>query len=117
ITATMYDTRQKELLQNEADTKAAINSADSIANRQFEHGMKVLEISQSASSVFPTRSPEQKRIILSQLFSNLSLDGPFLVVKPTELVDAIADKAQMHRELIEKFEPTKNDLLIRGRSD
>ena len=65
----------------------------------------------------PDRSPEQKRIILTRLFSNLSINGPTLEVELSELAVAIADKVKIHQQLVKKFELTKNDLDNRGRGE
>ncbi|KKW03622.1 MAG: Recombinase [Candidatus Saccharibacteria bacterium GW2011_GWC2_48_9] len=115
IVAEAYDRRYKELLQEEANTKHSLDTVDDFSNRQFEHGMKILELSQKASEVFPSKSPEQKRIILSRLFSNLSIDGPTLDIELSSLALAIADKVKIHKELETKFEPTKNNPNNRGR--
>ncbi len=115
INSEAYDTRYKDLIQSEEDTKESLDSVDDFANRQFEHGMKMLDLSQKASTVFTQRSPEQKRIILTRLFSNLSINGPALEVELSELAIAIADKVKIHKELVEKFELNENDPKNRGR--
>lgn len=112
-----YDKRYKDLIQNEVDTKSSLDNVDDFANRQFEHGMKILDLSQKASMIYVDRSPEQKRIILTRLFSNLSINGPVLEVELSELAVAIADKVKIHQQLVKKFELTKNDLDNRGRGE
>ena len=107
ITSGEYDNRYKALREAEESTTAAMSNVNDTKNKQFEHGMKILDLSQQASSVFPTRSPEQKRFILSRLFSNLSVNGASLEVEFSELALAIADTAKKHHELVAKFEPTK----------
>lgn len=79
--------------------------------------MKILDLSQKVSTVYPDRSPEQKRIILTRLFSNLSINGPALEVELSELSIAIADKVKIHKELVEKFELNENDPNNRGRGE
>lgn len=108
IDSAEYDKRHNQLHEAEKKARLDLTLVNDTKNRQFEHGMKLLDLSQDASKVFPTRSPEQKRIILSKLFSNLSINGNTLEVEFSELASAIADTAIKHKELLEKFEPSKN---------
>ena len=117
ISLASYDKMFKELLQKEEDTKESLDNVDDFANRQFEHGMKMLDLSQKASTVFSERSPEQKRIILTRLFSNLSVNGPELRVELSELALAIADRVKTHKKLLKQFELNKNDHFNSGREE
>ena len=104
INTEVYDRKQKELSERQASLQIKAIEEDVIANKQFEHGMKILELTQQAATIYKRKPVEKKRIILSQLFSNLTINGQNVRYNYTELVEAIADKTKLHKQLLEKFE-------------
>jgi hypothetical protein len=73
----------------------------------FEAGMEIFELSQVVAKEYPKRSIEQKRIILNKLFSDLILDGESMLLKFTDLANAISNKAELHKYAKDNFVPTK----------
>jgi len=57
-------------------------------------------LSQKASAIYAKRTPEQKRLIISKLFSDLTLSSGALSVKYTNFTEAIAQRAEKSRQLI-----------------
>lgn len=67
-----------------------------------------LELSQRAAEIYEAKKqPEQRRQLLSEIFSNLTLDGKSLGYSYTETAAAIARVAQKTKELENTFEPTE----------
>ena len=114
ITFNFYDNKNKEF-QRQLDTiKIKIENLDVIMSKQFERGMEIFELSQVAAKEYPKRTIEQKRIILSKLFSNLTLDGDSMLIKFTDLALAIANKAELHKHTKNNFVPIKNTTFDSG---
>lgn len=104
ITLDTYEIKHKENLLRKKDLEKSLKEIDEKAERQFEHGMDILTLSQEAATVYQKKNPEQKRVILSKLFSNLSVNCPELRFDFTELAMAIAEKLELTKNEIKKFE-------------
>jgi len=60
----------------------------------------VLRLSQKAAEIYSKRTSDQKRLIISKLFSNLSISSGTLSVNFTNFTEAIAQRAEKSRQLI-----------------
>jgi hypothetical protein len=60
----------------------------------------LIELSQKAAQIYATRSPQQKRLIITKLFKNIQLGNDVLSVKHIEFAQAIAQNVLETRKLI-----------------
>ncbi|MEI7486288.1 MAG: recombinase family protein, partial [Chryseobacterium sp.] len=114
ITLSYYEEKNNELQAQVSEIKAKIDNLDDLMAKQFEAGMEIFELSQVVAKEYPKRSIEQKRIILNKLFSDLILDGESMLLKFTDLANAISNKAELHKYAKDNFVPTKNTTFDSG---
>ena len=72
---------------------------DSMANN-LEKRLVILELAQKATSIYQTRTPEQKRLIITKLFKDLTASNGTVSVKYTNFSRAIAQNVQKTNNLL-----------------
>ncbi|MBP6037833.1 MAG: hypothetical protein KA604_00650, partial [Candidatus Saccharimonas sp.] len=58
------------------------------------------KLSQKAAELYDTRSINQKRVIITKLFQNITFEQGFVSVKYKELAQVIANKSLKTREIL-----------------
>ncbi|HET8709260.1 MAG TPA: recombinase family protein [Candidatus Saccharimonadales bacterium] len=105
---------QSEIVQ----CKEQLAKLDETRELRFEHGLKILELSQRAAEVYSKKTPEEKRSIIIELFNSLTADGDSVSVEYTKLANAIAKCATESRRILEHAEMVnrtfKNNTSSRG---
>lgn len=56
--------------------------------------MTLFELSQKAAEIYPNKTIEQKRLILSEIFHSITASGDTLSVKLTKLAEVVAEKCK-----------------------
>ncbi len=102
ITQERYEEKHEQFVSQRAELNKRLSKLDESAGRQLEQRLVLLELSQKAAQLYPRKSPEQKRVIVSNLFSNLTLKDGIISVKYTNFVNIIAEKIQITRNLMEE---------------
>lgn len=76
ITKEFYERKFKQYTEEKEVAVESIRQHDTSQTKYFELGMNILELAQRAKEIYLKRSVEEKRQLLSLVFSNLSLkDG------------------------------------------
>jgi site-specific DNA recombinase len=98
----LWETEQEAILEQ-------LSSFDDTYHARLAHNLNVLELSQRANEIYQSKtSVEDRRALLGELFSNLTLNGPSLSVEYHETVKFIAQKAEKSRALKKSFELDNN---------
>lgn len=100
ITHELYKIKQEELMQEKTDLQKQLSSINANTGMVLEKKIALFELSQKAADIYPNKLPEQKRSIISKLFSELTYDGGAVSVTYTNTARAIADKVRITRKLI-----------------
>jgi hypothetical protein len=66
----------------------------------LEQRLVLLELSQKAASIYRTRTPEQKRLIITKLFTNITRNQGALSVTYTDFSRAIAQNVLKTKEIL-----------------
>lgn len=106
ITQEKYAEKHEHFQTEKAELEEELKLLDVSRELQFEYGMTILELSQKAAKIYSQKTPEQKRIILSELFHSMTVNGAAISVTYTKLADAIAQKTA---EADDDFETPKDD--------
>lgn len=116
-----YDLKVKEAEAEQSELIAKLGGLDGDYMAKLEHGINVLELSQHAADIYLSKEDPDRRALLRDIFSNLSLNGQTLGYTYSPLAAAIADKSEKQRQLNKKFEqaekgPTKRKEALIGAS-
>jgi hypothetical protein len=101
ITKERYGVRHEQLLNEKAEYQAQLAKLDTLMSSRLEQRLGILELTQKAAEIYASKPPEQKRLIISKLFANMTLKGGELSVTYTKFVLAIAQRIQKTRNLME----------------
>jgi hypothetical protein len=108
ISVEVYDRLSKEKVQQQAELEEQINGVADRSRKQLRTGIDVLEKSQQAAAVYATKSPAEKRILLSELFTSLKLDGTELQVTYNPYTEVISKRVEKHRKVVKDFRTKEN---------
>jgi site-specific DNA recombinase len=101
ITKERYEVKHERFLSEKAEYQTQLNKLDTILSSRLEQRLGILELSQKAAEIYASKPPEQKRLIISKLFANLTLRNGELSVTYSKFVLAIAERVQKTRILME----------------
>lgn len=104
ITLVKYAEKQEQLTIQKTELNERLAQLNVSQSKQLERRLVVLELSQKAAQIYRKKAPEQKRLLISKLFANLTIKGGILSVKYTNFANAIAEKVQ---ETVKLMEVTK----------
>ena len=108
ISTERYDELSKNIIQEQADLESNILNIADRSRKQLRTGIDVLEKSQQAAAIYSTKTPAEKRIMLSELFTSLTLDGTELHVQYNPYSLAISKRVEKHRKVVKDFRTNKN---------
>jgi site-specific DNA recombinase len=101
ITKERYDVKHEQFLIEKAELQTQLNKLDTVMSGRLEQRLSILELSQRAAEIYSSKSPEQKRLIISKLFAELTLQDGVISVTYSKFVLAIAERVQKTRILME----------------
>ena len=101
ITKERYEVKHEQLMSEKADYQEQLDKLDTLISSRLEQRLGILELTQKAAEIYANKTPEQKRLIISKLFANLTLKGGELSVTYSKFVLAIAQRVQKTRNLME----------------
>ncbi len=71
-----------------------ISNLDSNLNLELDYKIKLIELSQKADLIYQNGSVDQKRLIISKLFDNLTMKGGILSVKYNQVMTIFSQKLE-----------------------
>lgn len=117
ITPEKYDELSKIIEQDLKTLEKNIAEVGNKSRQQLKTGIDVLEKSQQAAKVYAQKSPAEKRKLLSELFTDLRLDGTRLEVDYNPYSAAISKRVEMHKQIVKDFRTNKNTPNNGGESE
>ncbi|MSU74874.1 recombinase family protein, partial [Candidatus Kaiserbacteria bacterium] len=73
ITQARWKEKEKEITDEQAEIQAQITRLKSEETKYFELYINVLDLARRAREIYEKRSPEERRMLLAHIFSNLTL--------------------------------------------
>jgi len=101
ITKERYEVKHEQFLKGQEELYKQLSEVGSSIDNANEQRLAILELSQKAAQIYEMRSPEDKRLIISKLFTNLCLKDGSVSVTYSKLVYIIAEKVIRTRKLME----------------
>lgn len=100
ISQQKYLEKHAEFGKQKEELEQRLSGIDRSFGNRLDQTLVLLELSQKAASIYPKKTPEQKRLIITKLFKNLTFDNDMLSVSFTSFTQAIAHNVQETRKLI-----------------
>jgi site-specific DNA recombinase len=111
ITTQEYDHKRLELEEEAETIRNSIKKADANSKDYLEGGLNILELSERAAEIYRTKNLDDRRVLIAEIFSNLTLKGQFIDYEYTKPVSVVARRIEETKELIKTFELTENGFI------
>lgn len=111
ISVHQYDKMEKDAANEQKVISKKLEDFEEDYLAILEKGLDIFDLSQKAAAIYKSKNDTERRAILRDLFSNISLNGDFIEVERTPLVAAIRKKVEKEKELRKNFEQTVNNKL------
>jgi hypothetical protein len=95
-----YDIKHSDLMKQQADLEDRLSRIDQTLGQRLQQRLVLLELSQKAAELYPNKTPEQKRLIITKLFEKLTYDHGSVSVTYTNFARAIAQNVQLTVQII-----------------
>lgn len=100
ITTDVYKAKHQAFTEQITALEERISKVDTTSELALNQRLVLLELSQRASEIYQRKSSDQKRIILSKLFNEVTLKGGVVSVTYTKFAQAIAKNVQKTHEIL-----------------
>lgn len=91
ITIERYEMKRTELQEQKVVLESQLSSIDHQSGRKLEKKLVLLKLTQRAGKIYLKCTPEQRRLIISKLFEEITYKGGIVSVKYTKFARAIAE--------------------------
>ncbi len=91
ITIDRYEVKRTELQEQKTALELQLESIDHQSGRKLEKKLVLLKLTQRAGKIYLKCTPEQRRLIISKLFEEITYKGGIVSVKYTKFAQAIAE--------------------------
>lgn len=95
-----YDEKHKEFVSQKAEFESQRDKLGKSASQGLEKRLVLLKLSQKAASIYQKKTPEQKRLIITKLFSKITSNDDSVSVSYTNFAQAIAQNVLKTKELL-----------------
>jgi DNA invertase Pin-like site-specific DNA recombinase len=100
ITIERYEAKYSELMAQKLELEDRLHKIDQTLGQKLQQRLVLLELSQKAADLYPKKAPEQKRIIITKLFQELTYDSGAVSVIYTNFARALAQNVQKTRNVL-----------------
>lgn len=116
ISVELWQTKQAEITAEQASIQERIKKLKDDEAKYFEIWLNILDLATRAREIYLKRSPEQRRILLSHIFSNLVLKDEKVAYTLKAPVQKLAERVQERLDAQKTFEPRKGR-STKGKTD
>ncbi len=102
ITKEKYDEKHQQFMSQKTELEIEKDRHGVDASRGLEQRLVLLELSQKAASLYKNKTPEQKRLIITKLFSKITSKDNSVSVSYTNFAQAIAQNVLKTKEIIKE---------------
>lgn len=100
ISRHVYQTKHGSFMAQISELEAEKERLERSLDTETEKIIAFTQLSQKAAALYDTRSINQKRVIITKLFQNITYDDGFVSVRYKELAQVIANKSLKTREIL-----------------
>lgn len=95
-----YEEKHAVFAAQRAELQEQLRGIDTSFGNRLDQTLVLLELSQKAAGIYASRTPQQKRLIITKLFKNMAVEGDSLSVSYTDFTKIIAQNVVETRKLI-----------------
>ena len=111
ITAEVWKLKQEEIVGEQTQIQEQLKKLKTEEAKYFEIWLNILDLARRAREIYEKRSPEERRLLLSHIFSNLVITDEDISYTLKEPVQRLAERVQQKLDTEKTFEPVKSDVL------
>lgn len=100
ITQEKYEEKHTAFADQKAELQKQLRNVNKSFGNRLDQTLVLLELSQRAADIYAERTPQQKRLIITKLFKNITLEGDSLSVSYTDFTSVIAQNVVETKKLI-----------------
>ena len=100
VTSERYAKKHAELMAEKTLLEDRLSKIDYLGSQKLERKLVLLELSQKAAQIYPRKTPEQKRTIITKLFNKLVYSNAGVSVSYTNFSRAIAQNVKLTHQII-----------------
>lgn len=111
ISVEVYDEKVKAKTSERDETAKQLEKLATQNNDYIENGIDILELTQSAATIFRDKPVEKQRILLGDIFSNITLNGKHMNVvwrREAELVREAVKQTKLLGQILEPSSDPRN---------
>lgn len=103
-----WENKQAEINKEQQEIQGQISRIKNVETKYFEIWLHILDLSSRAREIYTKRSPEQRRLLLSHIFSNLTLKDKIISYSLKKPVAVLVKRVQQKIDDEKTFEPKQN---------
>ncbi len=116
ITTDIWEKKQAEVNAEQQEIQEQILKIKNIETKYFEIWLNILDLSQRALEIYKKRSPEERRLLLSHIFSNLMLKDKKVLPLLKKPIEVLSKRVQQKIDAQNNFERQKSVTTKRQKS-
>lgn len=116
ISIHFWESKQAEITNEQKSIQDQISKLKTEEAKYFEIWLNILDLAHRAREIYEKRSPEERRLLLSHIFSNLVLTDKNISYVLKKPVQKLAERVQQRLDAENTFEPKKSVATKRQKS-
>ncbi len=100
ISPEKYAEKHADFTARTEELEKQLRSIDTSLESRLDQVLVLLELSQKAAEIYAKKTPQQKRLIITKLFKNLTFEGESLSVSFTNFAQRIANNSEKTRQIL-----------------
>lgn len=116
ITTEAWDKKQAEINEEQSAIQDQISRIKNVETKYFEIWLNILDLAHRAREIYEKRTPLERRLLLSHIFSNLTLKDDRVLHTLTKPLEVLAKRVQEKIDTQNIFEPKKSIVSKRQKS-
>ncbi len=107
ITPAFWEIKNKEIVEEQAVIQEELKKLKTDEAKYFEIWLSIIDLSRRAREIYEKRTPAERRILLSHIFSNLVLTDSNVSYTLKTSIQILAERVQQRIDAQKTFEPKK----------
>ena len=107
ISTATWESKQSEINKEQEDIRSQMERIKNVETKYFEIWLNILDLAHRTKEIYEKRSPEERRLLLSHIFSNLVLKDKKVLPLLKKPLEVLSKRVQEKIDAKNIFEPKK----------